>query len=122
VVVSAGLTLVVPVADDEVKFPGMMEIVVAKLVDQLNVLLDPELRLAGDAVKAITVGGASFGPPVAEVLAAHPASPTQATRIRASAQISREPFEAHLGSATLLQSINLRESMPAPSRPHFPQF
>jgi hypothetical protein len=56
VVVEVGLTLVEPVAELEVKVPGVMEIVVAPEVDQLRVLLEPELIPVGLAVKELMVG------------------------------------------------------------------
>jgi hypothetical protein len=83
VVVWVGLTVIVPVADGEVKFPGVIEMVVARVVDQLSVLLEPELTLGGEAVNAITVGGATLGPPEEDVAAAHPANPTQITKVKA---------------------------------------
>jgi hypothetical protein len=58
-VVAAGLTVVEPVADVEVKVPGVMAMVVAPVVTQLNVLLAPELMLVGFAVKDVMVGLAS---------------------------------------------------------------
>ena len=55
-VVAAGLTLVVPVADVDVKVPGVMTILVASVVAQLSVLLEPEVILVGLAVKESMVG------------------------------------------------------------------
>ena len=55
-VVAVGLTLVEPLANVEVNVPGVMAIPVAPLVAQLNVLLEPELMLAGFAVKELMVG------------------------------------------------------------------
>ena len=40
----------------EVNVPGVMAILVAPLVDQLSVLLEPELIVVGLAVKALMVG------------------------------------------------------------------
>jgi hypothetical protein len=54
--VDVGLTLVEPVAELEVKLPGEMAIDVAPVVDQLKVLLDPELMLVGFAAKELIVG------------------------------------------------------------------
>ena len=51
-----GLTPVEPDAEVEVNVPGVMEIVVAPEVDQLKVLLDPELMVEGLAVKELIVG------------------------------------------------------------------
>jgi hypothetical protein len=56
VVVAVGLTLVEPVAEDEVKVPGVMAMEVAPEADQFRVLLEPELMLVGAAVKALIVG------------------------------------------------------------------
>jgi hypothetical protein len=56
VVVAVGLTLVEPLACDEVKLPGVMLMLVAPLVDQLRVLLEPEVMLAGLAVNELIVG------------------------------------------------------------------
>jgi len=39
-----------------VKLPGAMEILVAPVVTQLSVLLEPEAMLAGLAVKLVMVG------------------------------------------------------------------
>jgi len=56
VVVAVGLTLVEPLADVDVNVPGVMTMLVAPLVAQLNTLLEPELILVGLAVKALIVG------------------------------------------------------------------
>jgi hypothetical protein len=56
VVVTVGLTLVEPVADVDVNVPGVMAILVAPLVDQLNVLLEPEVMVVALAVKEPIVG------------------------------------------------------------------
>ena len=55
-VVAVGLTLVEPLADVDVNVPGVMTMLVAPLVAQLNTLLEPELILVGLAVKALIVG------------------------------------------------------------------
>ena len=55
-VVAVGLTLVEPLADEEVNAPGVMAILVAPLVAQLRRLLEPEVILAGLAVKELMVG------------------------------------------------------------------
>jgi uncharacterized protein (DUF2236 family) len=60
VVVAVGLTLVEPVADVDVKLPGVMAILVAPDVAQLSVLLEPEVMLVGSAVKEAIVGGEPF--------------------------------------------------------------
>ncbi len=51
-----GLTLVEPLADVDVKVPGVMAMLVAPVVDQLSVLLEPEEMLVGLAVKELMVG------------------------------------------------------------------
>ena len=55
-VVADGLTLVEPVADVDVKVPGVMAILVAPVVVQLSVLLEPGVILVGPAVKELMVG------------------------------------------------------------------
>jgi hypothetical protein len=61
-VVAAGLRVVEPFADVEVKVPGVMATVVAPLVVQLSVLLAPAVMVVGLAVKELMVGlvGAGF--------------------------------------------------------------
>jgi hypothetical protein len=56
VVVAVGLTLVEPLADVDVNVPGVMAMLVAPLVTQLSVLLEPEVMLVGSAVKELIVG------------------------------------------------------------------
>jgi len=56
VVVAVGLTLVEPLADAEVNVPGVMAMLVAPVVAQLRVLLEPELMVVGLAVKELMVG------------------------------------------------------------------
>jgi hypothetical protein len=56
VVVAVGLTLVEPLAAVEVNVPGVIPILVAPLVAQLNLLLAPEVILEGLAVKELMVG------------------------------------------------------------------
>ena len=55
-VVAVGLTLVEPLAEVDVNVPGLMAILVAPVVAQLNVLLEPEVILVGLAVKELIVG------------------------------------------------------------------
>ena len=55
-----GLTLVEPLADVDVKVPGVMAILVAPVVAQLSVLFAPEFMLVGSAVKEVIVGGEPF--------------------------------------------------------------
>ena len=54
--VAVGLTLVEPLADVDVKVPGVIAMLVAPLVAQLSVLLVPEFMLVGLAVKELIVG------------------------------------------------------------------
>jgi ribose/xylose/arabinose/galactoside ABC-type transport system permease subunit len=56
VVVAVGLTLVVPLADVDVNVPGVMAILVAPVVAQLSVPLEPEVILVGLAVKELMMG------------------------------------------------------------------
>jgi hypothetical protein len=56
VVVAVGLTFIEPLADADVKVPGVMAILVAPLVSQLSVLPAPEFMLAGAAVKEVIAG------------------------------------------------------------------
>jgi hypothetical protein len=56
VVVAVGLTVVEPLADADVNAPGVMAILVAPVVDQLSVLLEPELMLSGSAANELIVG------------------------------------------------------------------
>ena len=51
-----GLTLVEPLANVDVKVPGVMAIALAPVVDQLSVLAAPEVILAGLAVKETMIG------------------------------------------------------------------
>lgn len=55
-VVAVGLTLVEPLADVDVKVPGVMATLVAPVVAQLNVLLEPEVILEGLAAKELIIG------------------------------------------------------------------
>jgi len=56
VVVAVGLTLVEPLADVDVNVPGVMAILVAPLVDQLSVLLEPEFIVARLLTKTLITG------------------------------------------------------------------
>jgi hypothetical protein len=51
VVVVVGLTLVEPLADVDVNVPGAMAMLVAPVVPQLSVLLEPDMMLVGLALK-----------------------------------------------------------------------
>jgi hypothetical protein len=87
VVVAVGLMLVEPLANDEVKVPGVMAILVAPVAAQLSVLLAPEFMLVGSAVKEVIDGMEPFPEdPLDAVDAPQPASPAQAKRMRTSEQ------------------------------------
>ncbi len=55
-VVAVGLTLVEPLANVDVNVPGAIAILVAPVVAQLSVLLEPEVILVGLAVNELIVG------------------------------------------------------------------
>ena len=58
-----GLTVVEVLADVEVNEPGMMAMLVAPVVDQLRVLLEPGFMVVGLALNELMVGfggGAAF--------------------------------------------------------------
>jgi len=77
--------LVEPLADVEVKVPGVMAILVAPAAAQLSVLLVPEFMLVGFAVNEVIVGPDSFDNEFDE-LVPQPSSPTQTVRTRTRAQ------------------------------------
>jgi hypothetical protein len=56
VVVAVGLTLVEPLAEVEVNVPGVMASLLAPVVTQLSVLLEPEVIREGLAVKELISG------------------------------------------------------------------
>ena len=58
--VDAGLTLVEPLANAEVKVPGVMATLSAPVVTQWRVLAEPELTALGVAVNVVMVGFAVF--------------------------------------------------------------
>jgi hypothetical protein len=55
-VVAVGLTLVEPLPEVDVNVPGAMEMLVAPVVAQLSVLLEPDFMLVGLAVKEVIAG------------------------------------------------------------------
>ena len=55
-VVADGLTLVEPLPEVEVNVPGVMARLVAPVVAQLSMLFEPEVTLAGLAVKDLITG------------------------------------------------------------------
>ena len=90
VVVAVGVTVVEPLAAVEVNVPGEMAILVAPVVTQLNVLLEPEAILVGLAANVLIVGAE----PVAgeEMFEPHPTSSIPASRKSAIAErLSAEP-------------------------------
>jgi hypothetical protein len=56
VVVVAGTTLVDPLADDDVKPPGEIEMLLAPVVTQLKTLLAPAVTLVGSAENEVITG------------------------------------------------------------------
>jgi hypothetical protein len=56
VVVAVGLSVADPFAAAEVKVPGVMAMLVAPLVVQLRVLVEPEVMVVGLAMKELIVG------------------------------------------------------------------
>jgi hypothetical protein len=74
--------LVEPLADVEVKLPGVMAILVAPAAPQLSVLLVPEFMLVGFAVKEVIVGPDPFD----DELVPQPSNPTQTARTRTRTQ------------------------------------
>ena len=81
-----GLTVVDPLAEVEVKLPGVIAIVVAPLVDQLSVALDLELMPVGFAENEEIVGIVVF--PEAELDAPQLTNTAEASRIRTRAKTS----------------------------------
>ena len=84
VVVAVGLTVVDPLADAEVKVPGVMATLVAPVVDQLSVVLAPETMVASLAVKEVIAGFAPLTVDGGTRL--HPVKPAQVQRKKRSAQ------------------------------------
>jgi hypothetical protein len=91
VVVDVGLTLVEPFADADVNVPGVIAMLVAALVAQLSVLLEPGLMLCGLAVKEVTVGAEAVTVPGVVgsgllVEPPQPVSPIEHSKTRVPAQ------------------------------------
>jgi len=83
----AGLTLVEPLAEVEVKDPGVMAMDRAPLVAQLRVLLVPEFTVVGFAANEVIVGAEPFpGGGLCEVIRAQLANPKPASKARSGAQ------------------------------------
>jgi hypothetical protein len=76
-VVDAGLTLVDPLAEVDVKVPGVIAMLAAPVVTQLRVLEEPELIAFGVAVNEVMLGLAPFTAKLREtgVAAAHAVLP-----------------------------------------------
>ena len=73
--------LIEPFADVDVNVPGVMAILVAPAVAQLNVLLAPEFMLVGSAVNEVIVGAEPFPEDELGAVDPHPANPIQINRI-----------------------------------------
>jgi len=84
VVVAVGFIVVEPLADAEVKVPGVMAILVAPAAAQLSVLLVPAFMLVGFAVKEVIVGIEPFPEDEFDELVPQPSSPSN--RMRTNAQ------------------------------------
>ena len=54
--VAVGLTVLDPLADVDVNVPGVMAILVAPVVAQISVLLDPDAMVASLALKELMTG------------------------------------------------------------------
>ena len=98
-VVAVGLTLIEPLADEELKLPGAIETAVAPFVVQFNVLLAPELMVLGFGVKDAIVGAdavpgfwfmglAALPPP-------QPARPAKPSNTKAMAKRSSPEHSRH---------------------------
>ncbi len=75
----------------DVNVPGVMAILEAPLVDQLSVLLEPELMLSGWAANELIVGAEPFPEGgVGDVVELQPASPTQTNRMKTRAPRSSQ--------------------------------
>jgi hypothetical protein len=84
-VVTVGLTLTEPLADEGKYAPGVMVRLVAPAVDQVNVLLVPEFMVVGFAVKEVIAGTEPFAE--GELVdVPQPASPIQMDRMTINAQ------------------------------------
>jgi hypothetical protein len=105
VVVAVGLMLVVPLASVEVKVPGVMLTLVAPLVAQLSVLLEPELMVAGLAEKDVIVGAEPF--PEDEVDTPQPARPRlNRRRMRSRRRGARSEKSEFLDARSVRQSVS----------------
>ena len=108
-VVTVGLTLAEPLADVDVNVPGVMAMLVAPLVTQLSVLLEPELMLSGSAVNEVMVGAEPFPwDGIDGVVEPQPASNAKTNRMRMLALRSR-PKDLSSGELGLLLQEDLIE-------------
>ena len=105
--------LVEPLADADVNVPGVMAILVAPAAAQLSVLLVPEFTLVGSAVKEVIVGTEPFPGGELDEVEPQSTSPTQANRMRTSAQRS-SPEELSPRDLSLFLQNELVESMRNP--------
>jgi hypothetical protein len=109
VVVTVGLTLAEPLADVDVNVPGVMAMLVAPLVAQLSVLVEPELMLSGLAVNEVMVGTEPFpGDGIDGVVEPQPASKEKTNNMRMFALRSR-PKDLNSGELGLLLQEDLVE-------------
>jgi len=113
VVVDVGLTVVEPLANVEVNDPGVMEILVAPVEDQLRVVLEPEGMVAEAAVKEEMFGAELFVE-VEEVAAAQPSRPTQSSKTSVTAQSCLTVLCGPRGVSRFAEN-KLGESMHSPS-------
>jgi hypothetical protein len=94
-----------------VNVPGVMAMLVAPAAAQFSALLVPEFMLAGIAVKDVIVGTETFPAGVFdEVPGTQPDRPTQASRVRTSAQRS-SPEELSPGELDIFLQLELGESI-----------
>ena len=108
-VVTVGLTFNEPLVDVDVNVPGVTAIVSAPLVDQLNMLLEPEFMLSGPAVNELIVGAEPFpGVVIGEIDELQPASKAQANRMTTSA-LRSSPKDLISGELGLLLQEDLVE-------------
>ena len=82
--VAVGLTLVEPLADTEVKVPGVMAIVVAPFVSQISVALAPGSMPVGLALKEVMAGIVPLLPD--ELDEPQPGNPARHNKTRISTQ------------------------------------
>lgn len=93
----------------DVNVPGVMATLVAPLVAQLIMLLEPEMILSGSAENEVMVGAEPFpGGSIDEIAELQPASPAQTNRMKTSALRSR-PKDLSSGELGLLLQEDLVE-------------